>query len=112
MKRFSGLFLVALLSGATTLGGYKLFIEKNNNSNSIVTSASNSFSKNVGLTAENVDFVAAADKAVHTVVHVKNVSMRTVSNPIMEFFYGGGGGQQQEQKIGRASGRERVLMPV
>ena len=103
MKRFSGLFLVALLSGATTLGGYKLFIEKNNNSNSIVTSASNSFSKNVGLTAENVDFVAAADKAVHTVVHVKNVSMRTVSNPIMEFFYGGGGGQQQEQ-IGTGSG--------
>ena len=103
MKKFSGLFLVALLSGATTLGGYKLFIENSNNSNSIVTSASNSYGKNVGFSGENIDFTVAADKAVHSVVHVKNVSYRTVSNPIMEFFYGTRDGQQQEQ-IGTGSG--------
>ena len=103
MKKFSGLFLVALLSGATTLGGYKLFIENQSDSNSIVTTANNSFGKNVSFTGENVDFTSAADKAVHTVVHVKNVSYRTVSNPIMEFFYGSRGGQQQEQ-IGTGSG--------
>ncbi len=103
MKKISGLFLVALLSGATTLGGYKLFIENRNNSNSIVTTATDSFSKKVNFTGENVDFTSAADKAVHTVVHVKNVSYRTVSNPIMEFFYGSRGGQQQEQ-IGTGSG--------
>ena len=103
MKKFSGLFLVALLSGATTLGGYKLFIENNSDSNSIVTSAGNSFGKNVGFSGENIDFTVAADKAVHSVVHVKNVSYRTVSNPIMEFFYGTRGGQQQEQ-IGTGSG--------
>ena len=103
MKRFSGLFLVALLSGATTLGGYKLFIEKTNNGNSIVTTAANSYGRSVGMTAANLDFTVAADKAIHTVVHVKNVSYRNVSNPIMEFFYGARGGQQQEQ-IGTGSG--------
>jgi serine protease Do len=107
MKRFSTLFLVSLLSGATTLGAYKLLFDSNNSffgrENSVVTLAPNSFGKNVGLPAETVDFTAAADKTVHTVVHVKNVSRRTVSNPMMEFFYGYGGQQQQEQ-VGTGSG--------
>jgi len=97
---------VSLLSGATTLGGYKLFIDddglfsKNKN---IVTLAPANYAKTVGLTPEGLDFTEAADKTVHTVVHVKNVSYRTVSNPMMEFFYGYGGGQQQEQ-VGTGSG--------
>jgi serine protease Do len=103
MKRLSSLFLVSLLSGVTTLGAYKLFIEEKDSRNSIVTTAPESFSRNVGLSAEGVDFTAAAENTVHTVVHVKNVSMRTVSDPIMEYFYGSRGGQQQEQ-IGTGSG--------
>ncbi|MEO8238915.1 MAG: trypsin-like peptidase domain-containing protein [Flavobacterium sp.] len=107
MKRFSTLFLVSLLSGATTLGAYKILFESNNSffgrENSVVTLAPNSYGKNVALAAETVDFTAAADKTIHTVVHVKNVSRRTVSNPMMEFFYGYGGQQQQEQ-VGTGSG--------
>jgi len=103
MKRLSSLFLVSLLSGATTLGAYKLFIEKDGNGNSIVTQAPSSFGRTVGMGNENIDFTSAAENAVHTVVHVKNVSVRTVYNPIMEFFYGSRGGQQQEQ-IGTGSG--------
>jgi len=103
MKRLSSLFLVSLLSGATTLGAYKLFIEKDVNGNSIVTQAPSSFGRTVGMGAENIDFTSAAENAVHTVVHVKNVSVRTVYNPIMEYFYGSRGGQQQEQ-IGTGSG--------
>ncbi len=103
MKRLSSLFLVSLLSGATTLGAYKLFFDGNNNRNSIVTTAPNNYGRTVGLAGEAVDFIAAAESAVHTVVHVKNVSVRTVSNPIMQFFYGSQGGQQQEQ-IGTGSG--------
>lgn len=102
MKNVSNLFLVSLLSGATTLGGYKLFVEHEANRDSIVTQSSN-LGRSVGLSSEAVDFVEAADKAVHTVVHVKNVSVRTVYNPIMEFFYGSRGGQQQEQ-VGTGSG--------
>ena len=107
MKKFSSLFLVSLLSGATTLGAYKLLFEGNgyfsNDKKGIVKVASENYGRNVGLSAEAVDFTEAADKAVHSVVHVKNVSRRTVSNPIMEFFYGYGGGQLQEQ-VGTGSG--------
>jgi len=107
MKRFSALFLVSLLSGAITLGAYKLLFESNNSffgkGGSVVTLAPDSYGKNVGLGAETVDFTEAADKTIHTVVHVKNVSRRTVSNPMLEFFYGYGGQQQQEQ-VGTGSG--------
>jgi Do/DeqQ family serine protease len=103
MKRLSSLFLVSLLSGATTLGAYKLFFDETTNRNSIVTSAPNNYGRTVGFSGEAVDFTAAAENAVHNVVHVKNVSMRTVSNPILEYFYGSQGGQQQEQ-IGTGSG--------
>lgn len=103
MKRISSLFLVSLMSGAMTLGAYKLFIEDHNKSGSIVTQAPAYYGKSVGFGAENIDFTEAADKAVHSVVHVKNTSIRTVSNPIMEFFYGSRGGQQQEQ-VGTGSG--------
>ncbi|PWB19924.1 S1C family serine protease [Flavobacterium sp. HTF] len=107
MKKFSTLFLVSLLSGATTLGAYKLLFDGSDSffgkGNSVVTLAPNSYGKTVGLPGEAVDFTEAADKTIHTVVHVKNVSRRTVSNPMMEFFYGYGGQQQQEQ-VGTGSG--------
>jgi serine protease Do len=106
MKNFSKLFVVALLSGATTLGAYKLIFDENSTispSQNLVSVATPNYGKTVGLGAENIDFVDAADKAVHSVVHVKNVSYRTVSNPILEYYYGYRGGQQQEQ-IGTGSG--------
>jgi len=105
MKRFSSLFLVSLLSGTVTLASYKLLFDDNGyfSKNSIVTQAPNSYGRNVGLSAENVDFTEAADKTIHTVVHVKNVSRTTVTNPILEYFYGFQGGQQQEQ-VGTGSG--------
>lgn len=106
MKKYSSLFLVSLLSGAATLGGYKLLIDNDgffSKSKGVVTLAPTNYSKNVGLVPEGLDFTEAADKTVHTVVHVKNVSYRTVSNPMLQFFYGYNGGQQQEQ-VGTGSG--------
>jgi hypothetical protein len=83
MKNFSKLFLVSLLSGATTLGAYKLLFDSNGyfskNRNSVVTLAPNNYGKTVGLSSEAVDFTEAADKSVHTVVHVKNVSYTSIS---------------------------------
>jgi serine protease Do len=107
MKKISSLLLVSVLSGATTLGGYKLLFDDNgyfsNNKKGVVTLAQENYGRNVGLAAEAIDFTEAAEKTVHSVVHVKNVSRRTVSNPILEYFYGYGGGQQQEQ-VGTGSG--------
>jgi serine protease Do len=109
MKKFSSLFLVSLLSGITTLGAYKLLFDNNgffsNNKNSITTLAPNYYAKTVGFSGENTDFTDAADKSVHSVVHVKNVSRVSVTNPIMEFFYGSRGGQmQQQEQVGTGSG--------
>ncbi|UQD54868.1 trypsin-like peptidase domain-containing protein [Flavobacterium sp. K5-23] len=107
MKRLSNLFLVSLLSGATTLGAYKLLFESNgyfsNNKNSLTTLATDSYGKKVGLSAGILDFTEAAETTIHTVVHVKNVSYKSTNNPILEYFYGYKGGQTQEQ-IGTGSG--------
>ena len=107
MKKFSTLFLVSLLSGAVTLGAYKLLFDTNgyfsNDKSSAVTMASNSYGKKVGLSADVIDFTEAAEKTIHTVVHVKNVSRRTITNPMLEYFYGYKGGQSQEQ-VGTGSG--------
>lgn len=107
MKNFSTLFLVSLLSGVVTLGSYKLLFDTNgyfsNDKDTLVTTASDSYGKKVGLSSEVLDFTEAAEKTIHTVVHVKNVSRRTVTNPILEYFYGYKGGQSQEQ-VGTGSG--------
>ena len=70
MKKFASLFLVSLLSGATTLGAYKLFIEEGSETSKLSV-ASNNFVRNVGLSAETVDFTAAAENTINMVVHVK-----------------------------------------
>ena len=108
MKKFSSLFLVALMSGGITLGAYKLFIEKpsvqlqRDGITTLSTLPVANYS-NVGFTSEAPDFTEAAELALNSVVHVKNVSYRQVNDPIMEFFYGYRGGQQQAQ-IGTGSG--------
>ncbi|GIZ08797.1 serine protease [Flavobacterium sp. UMI-01] len=95
------------MSGATTLGAYKLFFDTNApfslEQKPLTTLATNNYNRNVGLSANVLDFTEAADKTIHSVVHVKNVTRRTISNPMLEFFYGYRGGQSQEQ-IGTGSG--------
>lgn len=107
MKKISTLFLVSLLSGGVTLGAYKLLFDTNgyfsSEKNALVTAASDSYKTKVGLSPEILDFTEAAEKTIHTVVHVKNVSRRTITNPILEYFYGYKGGQSQEQ-VGTGSG--------
>jgi Do/DeqQ family serine protease len=107
MKKFSTLFLVALLSGVVTLGSYKFLFDTNGyfskDKDALVTKASDSYGKKVGLSSDLLDFTEAAEKTIHTVVHVKNVSRKTVANPILEYFYGYKGGQTQEQ-VGTGSG--------
>lgn len=107
MKKISGLLIVAVLSSATTLGAYKLVFDEDANNPSVISVAPSqeSYTKNVALAnAESVDFTTAADEAVHSVVHVKNVSYSTAPrNPLIEYFYGYRGGQQQAQ-IGTGSG--------
>ena len=103
MKNLGSLFIVSLMSGAVTLGAYKFIENRKSDSDSFITTSPN-YNKAVNYKgAESVDFTTGADKAVHSVVHVKNVSVRTVYDPFASFFYGQSGSQQQEQ-IGTGSG--------
>ncbi|MDP2060624.1 MAG: trypsin-like peptidase domain-containing protein, partial [Flavobacteriaceae bacterium] len=112
MKKFLSLVLVSVIGGAVTLASYKIFLEKNpENQNSIVTGLSPQVvqtkyvSNNVaGLPTDVVEFTDAAEKTIHTVVHVKNTAVADVpSNPLLEFLYGYGGGQNKEV-VGSGSG--------
>ena len=103
MKKFGSLLMLSLLSGAVTLGAYKLFFD--DSKSNVLTVASPNYAKNVGLSAETVDFTAAAESAVHSVVHVKNLTTQRVYNDPFAFFFGNGRGQMQEQyQIGTGSG--------
>lgn len=101
MKKFTGLFIISLMSGAITLGSYKLFFEKQSVTG--ITVAPN-YAKSVNLGAETIDFTTAAENTLHNVVHVKNVTISDVPrNPFMEYFYGYRGNGQQTQ-VGTGSG--------
>lgn len=107
MKNISSLFLVSLLSGATTLGAYKLVFEDNGTNSPLAIAAPHTATaRNVsyGAGAENIDFTSAADKAVHSVVHVKNTIYRTGPTSMMDYFFGSRGGGQQQAQVGTGSG--------
>jgi serine protease Do len=107
--------LVGILSSATTLGAYKLFIEKPSN-DSVFTSTPSAFTRMV---SDNTaipagvpgDFTYAAEKTTPAVVHIKTKSTRQArsqgGDPFEDFFgfgdpFGGGsrrrGGQPEAQE--------------
>lgn len=105
MKNIGTILLTSLLSGAVTLGSYKLLFEDhtlNPGSTDLTTSAP---LRNVNSTSFEVpNLQLAAEKAIHTVVHVKNVSFKNAPrNPIMEYFYGYQGDKTYAQ-VGTGSG--------
>ncbi len=104
MKRISGLFLVALFSSAVTIGAYKLIDSDVASSGLSVAPSTQNYTRAVGLGAETVDFTAAADQAVHTVVHVKNVSYTTVPSHPLDYFFGIRDGGRQQAQVGTGSG--------
>jgi S1-C subfamily serine protease len=105
MKKYAFTFMIALLSGIITLGGYKYFFETQNRQN--VTSNQNEHSPIVktgfvnapSYPAENTDFTTAAEATVDAVVHVKNRSVYVPQDPFEAFFYGRG-----FEQIGTGSG--------
>ena len=93
MKKFFSLLGMAILGGAITLGGYKMFIDENvvvqtmqqDSSSIIKTNYNPAFNANSSaINAASIDFTLAAENTVHSVVHVKNTAIRTQSNPWAE----------------------------
>lgn len=112
MKKFVSLVLVSVIGGAVTLVSYKVFFEKSpENQNLMVTGLNPQVVQTkyvsgnaAGLPADAVEFTDAAEKTIHTVVHVKNTAVNNnPGNPILEFLYGYSGGQGREI-VGSGSG--------
>ncbi len=112
IKRISLSIVTALLTGALTLLGYKMFFESPEVT--IINEESpSSFVKMASASpaAIGVDFVEAAEFALPTVVHVKTavkMQQRRPSNPLEEFFFGPRPNQPQIQ---RGTGSGVVVSP-
>ncbi len=106
MKKYFSLLIVAILGGAITLGSYKLFLEKEyliTENDNTANTFSTSFNTPPPTLLNGEDFTNAANKTVHAVVHVKNITMAQ-SNPssVFDFFYGSG--RAQRAQVGTGSG--------
>ncbi|MEM8506830.1 MAG: trypsin-like peptidase domain-containing protein [Bacteroidota bacterium] len=106
MKRTAQLFFVALVAGGITLGAYKQFFEPEavtyitqQQETPFITASLPTSPSGAGI--NEADFTLAAEKTVHAVVHVKNMTVSR-GNPIAEFFYGSEATQRPQ--IGTGSG--------
>ena len=106
MKKVIIYFSIAFVAGITTLGGYKLFFEKETNPMLINNSIENNtdivkthFIDGPNYAAETTDFTVAAAATVDAVVHVKNTAIYTAKDPFEQFFYG-----RSHQQVGTGSG--------
>ena len=111
MKKLFALLGMAILGGAITLGGYKVFFEDQvfieravqNPTDTLQTNYSPIY--NATNAAEmSTDFTVAAENTVHAVVHVKNTAVKTQTNPWAERFYGSGNGTKKYEQVGTGSG--------
>jgi len=110
MKKIIGILGIAILGGATTLGGYKLWlekpqiiVEKSIKAEPLQTvNASYNTANSTFLTPSS--FTEAAEKTVNAVVHVKNTAIKTQINPWAEMMYGQGSGTRRYAQVGTGSG--------
>lgn len=108
MKKIATLVLVSVLGGIITLSAYKLFLETDNshintqtNETSTIFPVSNY--TNLSSVPENtIDFTKAAEKTVHTVVHVKNTTLGSSGQMTFEDLYFGR--SPRRSQVGTGSG--------
>ncbi|MFD2823915.1 trypsin-like peptidase domain-containing protein [Lacinutrix iliipiscaria] len=105
MKKILSLLFVSALGGALTLGAYKTFIEQDKTITQ-QESQEHPFMVPVNYPGAakalpKVDFTIAAEKTVHTVVHVKNTTINSGAMTFEDLFFGR---QPQRAQIGSGSG--------
>ena len=118
------LAIVGALSSATTLGAYKLLLEKSP-SDAVFTTTPSAFTRlvsDVSPTAPSNpgDFTYAAEKSTPAVVHITTKMTRNVSrqgqmvDPFEDFFggnpFGGGGGRRQQQPESQEASGSGVII--
>ncbi|WP_228852002.1 trypsin-like peptidase domain-containing protein [Aegicerativicinus sediminis] len=107
MKKVLTLVLVSILGGIMALTADHYLHDNsddlNQESDSLpsFTIPTSFGTTNTFLTAEAPDFVTAAEKSVHAVVHVKNTAIRSSPSSLEDLIFGGGAPRAQ---IGTGSG--------
>lgn len=107
MKKILTLVCVSALGGLLTLGGYKLFVEKENKEQLAAEQVSdlpiyvptNTTLNNSTDIAPN--FVEAAEKSIDAVVHVKNTAIVSAPMTMQDLFFGR---NSQRAQVGTGSG--------
>jgi len=105
MKQFIKLLSVSILGGVLTLGSYILIIDEDQSlvMQSSIDQESSSFipvSNNNNIYGTNADFTEAAEKTVHSVVHVKNVAIFDKPNSMWDYYSRGGNAGKALQGAG------------
>ncbi|MGH1388330.1 S1C family serine protease [Kordia sp.] len=111
MKKFASLLFVSVLAGVISIGAYKVFSESPEKveKTSVLEQTSyiptnfvnNTTPKTTNAAAANIDFTVAAEKTVHSVVHVKNKITKIAPRSIFDIYNGTG---RQQTQIGTGSG--------
>ncbi|MFC4722157.1 trypsin-like peptidase domain-containing protein [Geojedonia litorea] len=109
MKKILTLVFVSVLGGIITLSAYKLFVEPDSTIASNIENTSPFFVPTANydakttnlLNTESPNFIKAADKTIHAVVHVKNTAV--ISGPVTfeDLFFGR---KSERAQIGTGSG--------
>lgn len=105
MKKLLTMVFASVLGGAIALGSYKTFFEKNDTVYVSKTETKPQYfatSNSSTLDAlEKTDFTEAAEKTVHSVVHVKNVTLSAGNPTMQDLFFGR---MPQRKQLGTGSG--------
>ena len=110
MKKFFGFLGMAILGGALTLGGYKMLFNDQVIVERTIAEPLKTVQTNFNPTYNNeatavnsIDFTVAAERSIHSVVHVKNTAVRTRMNPY-DLIFGNGNGERKYEQVGTGSG--------
>lgn len=109
MKNYVSAVSAAFLGGMLTLGGYKLFFDKKQTNQNVISEVAKpsfvqtNYTSGAKFELNENSFVEAANKTVNSVVHIKNVAkVQGGAMSIFDLLYGNGGGSQTQ--IGTGSG--------
>ena len=106
MKKIISTFLVSIFGGLLALTIHNYFYDhevsyENKEKDNVVNIAYNPFSKiSNSSSIKNIDFVEAAEKTIHSVVHVKNTSISRSNSSLWDYF----NNQGERTRVGMGSG--------
>ena len=102
MKKLLSTFLISAFGAVTALVIYNFYIDHPSESKEIIEDkmVNISYSPYNNTSSKTIDFVDAAEKTIHSVVHVKNTSISRSSSSLWDYFNNEG----ERKRVGMGSG--------